>query len=73
MSTTHDALIITMADVSAAGYCATGCRTWFKARNLNMAAFLANGLTVKDARILDDAMVNTVIDIRIKRYHQEMD
>lgn len=52
---------VTMADVIAAGLCATGCRPWFKARNLDFRSFIENGLQENILADLHDPLADRVI------------
>lgn len=62
-----DDLVVTMEDVCAAGLCAAGSKTWFRAHGLDFAAFLRGGMTVKQLAALNDAMAQLAIEARIKR------
>ena len=53
--------IVTMADVIAAGLCATGCRPWFKARNLDFRSFIENGIQEEILAELHDPLADRAI------------
>lgn len=58
MTTTNT---VTMADVIAAGLCATGCRPWFKSRGLDFRAFIEKGLPAETLAALNDPLADRAI------------
>lgn len=56
---------VTMDDVRAAGYCASGVRTWFADKGLDLRAFVRDGISEDDFLALKDAHADAVV--RLKR------
>lgn len=53
---------VTIQDIIAAGYCASGARRWFRANNLDFAAFLRDGLDRDTFLGTGDALAQKVVD-----------
>ena len=60
-------MLITIDDVRRAGYCASGARAWFRARGMNFADFLKNGMDSEDFLEQGDELAQTVVDKKIER------
>jgi hypothetical protein len=54
-------LLITMSDVTRAGYCARGARRWFEGHGLDFRAFMKDGIPAAEISALDDALGNRVV------------
>lgn len=52
---------ITINDIRAAGYCASGARRWFEAYGLNFRDFLANGISAEALLATEDALAVRVV------------
>lgn len=60
----------TLQDLAAAGICATGIRRWFAQRGANLPegvsfrSFMEHGMSVEEARSLNDGVVDRVLAIK---------
>lgn len=54
--------MITMNDVTNAGFCARGARRWFEAYGFDFREFLKNGIAVDLFLATDDALAQKVVD-----------
>lgn len=60
-------IVVTHADLRAAGYCNRGARAWFAAHGLDWARFLAQGIDAEVLAATGDAMALAVVEIARKR------
>jgi len=58
---------ITMTDVTRAGHCAKGARTWFRDHGLDFRAFLRDGIDSQTFVSNGDALAQRVVDLKVKR------
>lgn len=62
-------LIITIGDVSKAGYCARGARRWFEDHGFDFRNIIRNGVTAEALLATGDAMAERVVSARLARDH----
>lgn len=60
-------LMLSMSDIRAAGYCASGTRRWFEARGLDFRDMLKNGITARDLFATNDACAERVVTLKMER------
>ena len=60
-------LIITIGDISAAGYCARGARRWFEGYGHNFRDIVKNGITAENLLATGDAHAERVVAARLAR------
>lgn len=60
-------MIVTMNDITLAGYCALGARRWFEHYDLDFRAFLNNGITAEALLATGDAMAERVVASKMER------
>ena len=63
---------LTIDDIISAGGCAWGARAWFKSMGgtvagLDLKTFLNEGISIADARALNDGLVNRAIELKERR------
>lgn len=58
---------VTIDDVRRAGYCVSGARAWFRAREIDFAAFLKDGLPADEFLARGDHLAVDVVEKKIKR------
>jgi hypothetical protein len=60
-------LVITITDVSRAGFCPRGAKRWFEAHDLDFRAFLKDGISAADVIGIGDAFAERVIAKKLGR------
>lgn|ERR1051325_9976263 len=60
-------LIITISDISAAGYCARGAKGWFEGYGINFRDVIRNGITAGDLLATGDAHAERVVEAKLAR------
>lgn len=56
-------VIVTMAHVQKAGFCAPGLRTWSKQKGFDLRGFLKNGMPASRVAELNDGLANRVLAV----------
>lgn len=64
---------ITMTDITRAGYCARGTKTWFGRKDLDFRAFLKDGISAERLLATGDAMAEHVVEAKLARQKLERD
>lgn len=55
---------VTMTDLTRAGYCARGVKSWFDGRGEDFRKFLAEGMTVERLKVLAETDANAANILR---------
>lgn len=56
---------LTIGDVRRAGYCVRGVRRWFDETGRDFRTFVRDGMAIEEARLIDDAVVQDVIRVKL--------
>lgn len=61
---------LTIDDCTRAGYCASGVRRWCHSRGIDLKTFLRDGLSLDEARSLNDGLVTRALALKENKHGQ---